>query len=442
MLNVLIIFGCLLLPSIVLAETTISLPKHSVIHQLLLKNQKLEWVEQKKPERTQRVISLVPGEYKYILALKSSRSSFSGHFIVNEGDNMYIHRAISPNRKSVFSWVSMSKPRSEEYKIERDEQFCSVIHGVISEQYTFEACKKLSKLKKTKGLFGMGEAYSKGKGGVKENLELASQYYLESYRGGLEDGGISYYYLNSKEPVAFNIIKELAEKGNKWGLSAYANELAFGKNSSSDISLIQKYAIQAAQKENIDGLLTLSRLYFQREYENDEYLISAAAWYKIYAFNMPRMDYSARQLGEMIDEGLSESDDVSINNKIDYIIGSHLNSLYSLEVPFKIFDTLQKKGTLSLVFNNNYALDVTSLNSKLIIPFIVSKRSHEISVEIDGEFETSIPLNFEREISRNMCLTYDYKIEDLALITASSNVCKSSHTNKKSVWTKLKKQEI
>ena len=102
-----IIFMC----SAVLAQGTIELPAKSRFVQLKLKTDGNRWKPVDIPDVKSRKVTLAPGEYEYVMTLRSAVGTVSGSLTVEDGSYLYIHRAVAPDGKKIASWASAARPR-------------------------------------------------------------------------------------------------------------------------------------------------------------------------------------------------------------------------------------------------------------------------------------------------------------------------------------------
>ncbi len=136
--------------------------KHTEVNSFHKKVSKNEWQPIEVNFKKSREVPLLAGTYHYDLRIKNSVGSFEGTFDINEKETVYLHRAVTDDRKYVHAWASIAKPRSPQYQIEKLEKFCSAINFKEFKDYTLEACKKLYTTKNAIGLLGMEEAYYEG----------------------------------------------------------------------------------------------------------------------------------------------------------------------------------------------------------------------------------------------------------------------------------------
>ncbi len=138
----------------------------------------------------------------------------------------------------------------------------------------------------------------------------------QAYLMGNEDAGIKFYYAGIDSLKAQNIIKKMANNGNKFAIYAYVNELAFGKNKNIKLAeVLAKKGLEQGDSEYLERLATLRSL----DFDDDNSAIEAAAWLRLYRLNNNGIDYRVSQLEEELESALYDEDTPTIIKHIERI---------------------------------------------------------------------------------------------------------------------------
>lgn len=418
-----------------LADGTIEVPANARFQEIKIKTEAERWKPIDIPKVRKRTISLPPGEYSYVITIKSASGSFRGTLDVSDNSYHYIHRAITPDNKKVYSWASESKPRSEAYEIESQERFCMGVVGYgDKQQYMIDACAELVEANNTKGLIGTAYIHEKGLGGKLIDLRKASEYYMRAYVLGEQDGGVSYFMLHQDEPKGVEVLLELASEGHAWSIGTAGQVLARSQDPEK-LAQSRRFAEQSLSLLDPIGYKTLSYLAFTKEREGTEYLIEAAAWFNLFQINDHENRSGASRFKSALEEAMLLEDGPAIVNKTIEFERDHVNSGYYLLVDTSVLAFFKDEGELSLEVGNGITMPVTTFEQTYALELLPSDSYYSVTLDVDELYKDSTTFLLGDSDDRVHCLSLRPDDNSLQTTTHSENeACPQAVEGVASMW--------
>lgn len=416
-----------------LASSSLVLPQTAELLTLSIQNEEGLWNIVEPQSIGENTYAVAQGNYRFTVALPEAIGSIKDGFVVTGNQKFYLHRTMSGDNQKVFSWVSTSKPLSEDFKKEKLQKFCENMSRIHYESYQVVACQSLAEDNDGIGLHGLGKTLGYGLL-IEEDREQAKTYFKRAFQEGHMLSAVDFYYLDVDDPEARSMLKKAAELENLWAQGAYANELAFGPEI--DKSLAKSYALKAARQGNLDGLATLARI--GTVYSAEGYsAIETAAWYRLYRVSNGGTGTFGLGLVSDINDALTDKDEPKVMAQAKVLEKAHFDSSPQLIVAAKTFAPLASGGAIKLIFNNDFQLDINTKFGGYQIRMIEPYVSHNLDLEVAGDYASNLRfLPYEVGASQ-MCLFYDAEMEELAVQPLSENsFCKE--TEVASLWEHLK----
>ena len=426
-----------------LADGVIELPANSKFIVLKVKTDNYAWKSIDIPKMRGRKITLPAGEYSYSLSLKSAVSKFRGKLTVTDGSHQYIHRAITPDRQSVYSWVSTSGPRTDAYKTETKEHFCMGVVGYGSDkpQYMLDACAELVEANNARGLFATGHMYSEGKGGVQQNRNTASDYYMRAYELGSHEAGVSYFLLHQHKPEGVEVLLDVASQGDVWAIGV-AGQVLSASDDPKDHVRSREFAQRSLDLQDPVGFRTLAQLALRREHEGPEYVIESAAFFNLYNINLNDYSSLVGQFKSLLEEALVSEDMPEISAKTEELAEQYLNTGLYFLVDTSIFERYRDQGELSLTVNNQFSMQLDDADSRFALELMPSEKRHRATLLADGAFVDETTFNLGETGDAVHCLILDPQLGSLQIATNSTDeTCPVDVEGTKSMWRLLNQDE-
>lgn len=418
------------------SKGVIEVPRHSYFEDIKIRTHMSGWQHVEIPETKNRTISLPSGHYKYSISIQSAVSAFEGEIIVSDNSYQYIHRVITPNQKTVNSWVSKSKPRSEEYKIEVKEQYCSnaLTYNFSNEEYIIDACSELEEINNSTGLYVIGYMHEKGIGNRTSSSNKASDYYLKSYKLGSLESGAAYFVLNQSSPEAIKILIDTAEEGHRWSIGA-AGEVLSTSNKAEEITLGHKFANQALEYLDPIGFKILSKFAYRKEQEDITHFYKASAFYNLYEINNKRNNILNSRYKTMLEELMLAEDKTLIAKETASLSDKYINSELYLLIDTTKLEKFKNKGDVSLVINNKFTLPIKNFESAYHLELLPSDKYQLITLKVNGDYETQISFILGKKGGHVHCLSVQSKKEKLKITNNSEDEqCPAAIVETTSIW--------
>lgn len=435
-MRIIIIVMQLFFSGAALAAGIVEIPAHSYFTQLKVKNNSDAWLAIDIPEINDRSIMLPAGSYQYSISIQSSVSAFKGEFKISDNDRLFVHRAISPDMERVHSWVSKNSPRSEENKKEVLINFCTGIFSQSSdkEKYVLDACDSLYAQDDAVGIHSTGFMHQHGINGKPRSTETAAALYKKAYDLGNVEAGISYVLLKRDTPVAISILKDIAEKGDKWAIGVVGQMLS-ASSLPEEVELSKKYASMSLSLNEPVGFKIMSNLDFRNGHRDIKHVITAAAYYNLYAMNYLNTDYNNEQYKKAIEEYLTTADLAVIQQETHKLAEEYINSDIYMVVNTKLLERYAGKGKIEIVVNGMFRFPVESFSDAFSLEMMPSTAYKRVGIDINGEYEDQITFTLDRKNSNVHCLVYDDKRSMLKVVSPEEDAsCKLNNESDKSMW--------
>ena len=409
------------LSQLALADGTIEIPANARFVSIKVKTDADRWQSIDIPKVRKRRISLPPGEYSYIISIKSATGSFRGTLDVADGSHRYIHRAITPDSKKVFSWASASKPRSVEYEIESQERFCMGVVGYGDKpQYMIDACIELAEANNPKGLYGLAHIHEKGLGGNPQDRRKASEYYMRAYELGDQEAGLSYFVLHHDEPDAIELLLEIASTGHVWAIGA-AGQVLSGSQDPEKLAQSRRLAEQSLSLSDPIGFRTLAHLAFANHRDSTEHLVEAAAWFNLFQVNDHENRTGSSRFKSALEEAMLLEDAPAIASKTIELEHGYINSDRYLLVDTSVLAFFKDEGELSLEIGNGVAMDVTSYDRRYALELLPSESYYSVTLYVDESYRDSTTFLLGEDDDRVHCLSLHPNTDSLQTSTYSED---------------------
>ena len=423
------------------ADGLVEVPAHSQFKELRMKNHAGSWQKLDIPNVKNQALTLPAGEYQYSIQLQSSVGVFKGELTIEDGKTVFIHRAISPDKEVVYSWVSENTPRSDKYEIEVKEVFCKGLFSYSLEisPYIFESCDYLYKQNNRVGIHATGYMYEKGLNGKERNWAFAADNYNKAYELGEFNAGMSYVQLKKDTIESIEILKDMAAKGNIWAIRSAAQFFANSKLPE-EFELARKYTYKLIELNDPTGFKTMSYLHFNKAHLDIKEAISAAAYYSLYTINVSDNLYHNEKYKKTLEEYLRNEEIPLIQEEIKKLSDKYISTRLYIVINEEIFKRFAEQGHLTLVVNSTHQIPLTSFNKSYVLELLPSTEYRRVTLLINGEHEDQITFSIDDNLVGDdiFCIVFDEKLKALNISTPSNNkACQINIEGQQSMWNAL-----
>lgn len=433
---VLLLLSVLLLGHIALADGTVELPANAKFITLKVKSGEHYWKSIDVPRINKRMVTLPAGEYSYSVSIKSASGKFRGTLTVTDGSHQYIHRAISPDRQSVYSWVSTASPRSEAYETESRERFCMGVldYGSDKPQYMLDACAELVENENPRGLYATGHMYDEGKGGLQQDRGKASEYYKRAYELGFEEAGIAYFLLHQRQPNGIAVLLDVASRGNVWAIGVAGQVLA-ASDDPEERAKSREFAEKSLRMQDPTGFKTLAQLALRKEHEGVENVIDAAALFNLYNINNLEFSSNARRFKSLIEEALVSGDAPAISAKTTELSDEYVDSGLFFMIDTSVLQSFEDRGELSVVVNNQFTMRPAGFDERYFVELLPNERHHRATVLANGAYVAETTFLLGETGASVHCLALDSELGSLQVTThLEDEQCPETVDGAASMW--------
>ncbi|MCF2859155.1 hypothetical protein L1286_16855 [Pseudoalteromonas sp. SMS1] len=364
-----------------LGQGVVEFPAHAYFEEIKKKSIHGVYETIKIPKSKKRKIKLPAGEYKYRISLQSSSSDFEGEINIKDGEKFYIHNAITPDRKRVFSWPSKSEPRSDAFNIESKAHFCRGVFQYPSpvQDYSIDACIELKEKENGVGYLGMGYIYDKGIGKHGASRGKAIENYTAAFQKGELEAAAANFLIDRNSDQALKMLDEAASKGNQWATEIAALHFA-NSDKQEELDKSRTYSMTLLDKGIASGYKSLTWMLVNDAIKNDSPAIEAAAHFNLFSLHSPRLGYYEKNLKKHIETLLLSSDLDKVNDKTVELANHYLSNANKIYIDTSKLSKYKDRKELSISINDDFSMPIKDFSSVYVLP--VSK--------LDGYFRVTL----------------------------------------------------